>query len=160
MLARGRARRDDDAMTPAVTAPPRERRQKRSNDPLVALHHQLTQARRDGGLEAIVVADDAGLVVAGVGAWAICEELAAYAPILVRAGSAVGGAAQDATDGEAPVARPNRHCGRWAEVVVRPVEVEGQTVLLCARVAGDEAARGAALDAAADGVARILRAAA
>ncbi len=59
-----------------------DRRKRRSSDPLIALHYQLTVARSESELEAIVVADDAGLVVAGAGSWAACEELAAYAPLL------------------------------------------------------------------------------
>src|SRR5262249_3997345 len=72
-------------MTSGLPAPaPSERRRRRSDDPLVALHYQLAHARQEGQLEAIVVADDAGVVVAGAGAWATCEELAAYAPILAQ----------------------------------------------------------------------------
>ena len=47
-----------------------DRRRKRSDDPLVALHYQLAHARSEGRLDAIVVADDTGVVVAGAGAWA------------------------------------------------------------------------------------------
>src|SRR5258708_7737843 len=67
-----------------VMTPPEDRRRQRSDDPLVALHYQLTHARRDGRLEAVVVADDWGVVLAGAGAWAACEELAAYAPLLAQ----------------------------------------------------------------------------
>lgn len=59
-----------------------ERRTRRSEDPLVALHYKLSATRRDHGLEAIVVADADGLVIAGAGAWPLCEEVAAYAPLL------------------------------------------------------------------------------
>ena len=59
-----------------------ERRTRRSEDPLVALHYKLSATRRDRGLEAIVVADADGLVIAGAGAWPLCEEVAAYAPLL------------------------------------------------------------------------------
>ncbi len=59
-----------------------ERRTRRSEDPLVALHYKLSATRRDCGLEAIVVADADGLVIAGAGAWPLCEEVAAYAPLL------------------------------------------------------------------------------
>lgn len=59
-----------------------ERRTRRSDDPLVALHYKLAKTRRDRGLEAIVVADADGLVIAGAGAWPLCEEVAAYAPML------------------------------------------------------------------------------
>src|SRR5258706_11528759 len=67
-----------------------DRRRKRSTDPLVALHYQLAHARHDGQLEAIVVADTSGVVVAGAGSWAVCEELAAYAPLLAQKSGAVG----------------------------------------------------------------------
>ena len=60
----------------------RERRSKRSNDPLVALHYQLAHTRSQASLDTIVVADDSGVVVAGAGTWAACEELAAMAPFL------------------------------------------------------------------------------
>lgn len=59
-----------------------ERRSRRSHDPLVALHYKLSATRRDGGLDALVVADADGLVIAGAGAWPLCEEVAAYAPML------------------------------------------------------------------------------
>src|SRR5215472_11586768 len=62
----------------------RERRHQRSNDPLVALHYQLAQAGREGKVDAMVVADDSGVLVAGAGPWASCEELAAYAPLLAQ----------------------------------------------------------------------------
>lgn len=63
-----------------------ERRSRRSHDPLVALHYKLSATRREGALDALVVADADGLVVAGAGAWPLCEEIAAYAPILEDAG--------------------------------------------------------------------------
>src|SRR5262249_48619062 len=59
-----------------------DRRLRRSSDPLVALHYQLSSARARGDLDAIVVADPSGVVVAGAGSWPVCEELAAYAPLL------------------------------------------------------------------------------
>src|ERR1700722_12760211 len=62
-----------------------DRRRKRSVDPLVALHYKLAYARKNGALDAIVVADSSGVVVAGAGSWATCEELAAYAPLLAGA---------------------------------------------------------------------------
>lgn len=64
-----------------------ERRTRRSDDPLVALHYKLAKTRNDRGLDAIVVADADGLVIAGAGAWPLCEEVAAYAPMIGDAGS-------------------------------------------------------------------------
>jgi hypothetical protein len=119
-----------------------DRRRKRSQDPLVALHYQLAQARHEGRLEAIVIADDAGVVVAGAGAWAVCEELAAYAPLLAQ-GVWV----------EPGMARGSRVAELRTEVDVQPVEFEGQRVLLCARGGW---MRAMAMEKAAEGVARIL----
>src|ERR1700690_2854417 len=61
-----------------------EPRRRRSPDPLVALHYQLSSTRREGALDTIVVADGSGVVVAGAGSWAACEELAAFAPLIAR----------------------------------------------------------------------------
>ena len=60
-----------------------ERRKRRSTDPIIALHHQLAAVRTEASLDALVLADHAGCVVAGVGAWPACEELAAYAPFFI-----------------------------------------------------------------------------
>jgi hypothetical protein len=121
---------------------PTERRRTRSSDPLVALHYQLAFSRREGGLDLVVVADDSGVVVAASGGWAACEELAAYAPLLVRG------------DHGEPGSRPT---GRLAEIGihsdVQAIDVDGQTVLLCARGAR---AKTGAMRHMADGVARIL----
>ena len=141
MLARRGQVRKHSAMTV-----PEERRRQRSQDPLVALHYQLARARHEGSLDAIVVADDAGVVVAGAGAWAVCEELAAYAPILAQSGWREPG-----------LGRPSRVLELDAQVNVHPVEVEGQTVLLCARGA-TRSGTARTMEKAAAGVARILAA--
>ena len=86
------------------------------------------------------------MVVAGAGAWATCEELAAYAPLLAQ-----GQWTEPGLDDTSRVAELR------GEVDVQSVDVDGQTVLLCAR-GGRRAA--AAMDRAAAGVARILRVAA
>lgn len=126
--------------------PSDERRHKRSNDPLIALHYQLVHARTEGSLDAIVVADASGVVVAGAGTWAMCEELAAYAPLLAQ-----GQWTEPGLDDTSRVAELR------GVVDVHPVDVDGQTVLLCAR---GGRRRTAAMDRAAEGVARILRVAA
>jgi hypothetical protein len=120
-----------------------DRRRQRSNDPLVALHYQLVRARREGNLDAVVVADDSGVVVAGAGAWAPCDELAAYAPLLAH-----GVWTEPGAQGTSRLAEMR------TEVDVQPVDVEGQTVLLCAR---GGALRSTTLNRTALGVARILR---
>ncbi len=121
-----------------------ERRRQRSHDPLVALHYQLAHARSEGKLEAIVVADDSGVVVAGAGAWAACEELAAYAPILVQGGWREPG-----------LGRPSRVLEVGDQVDVQPVDIGGQTVLLCGR-GSKRSVTAQAMRQAAAGVARIL----
>lgn len=123
-----------------------DRRRKRSEDPLVALHYQLAHARSEGRLEAIVVADDAGVVVAGAGSWATCEELAAYAPLLAQG-----------VWNEPGATRASRMSELRTEVDVQPVDIGGQTVLLCAR---GGMLRSMAMERAAVGVARILQKAA
>lgn len=136
-----------------------DRRRRRSSDPLIALHYQLSSARARGDLDAIVVADPSGVVVAGAGSWPICEELAAYAPLL-----ADGAWATMSTQVSSRVETLRR------EVDVRLVSVGDQEVLLCARQkkktetletrSALEAGAMPYLDEAAVGVSRILTAAA
>lgn len=134
-----------------------DRRLRRSSDPLVALHYQLSSARARGDLDAIVVADPSGVVVAGAGSWPVCEELAAYAPLL-----ADGAWASMSSDVSCRVEALRR------EVDVRLVAVGEQEVLLCARRGRErrtETVESTAistrdLDEAARGVSRILSAAA
>jgi hypothetical protein len=132
-----------------------DRRRRRSSDPLVALHYQLSSARARGDLDAIVVADPSGVVVAGAGSWPVCEELAAYAPLL-----ADGDWATMSSQVSSRVEVLRR------EVDVRSVSIGGQEVLLCARQKRrTEAVELIAtnqrdLEEAARGVSRILSAAA
>lgn len=99
-----------------------ERRRRRSSDPLVALHYQLSTTRARGELDAIVVADASGVVVAGAGSWPVCEELAAYAPLLAEGSWGI------MTDQVSSRVESLRR-----EVEVRALSVGGQEVLLCAR---------------------------
>ena len=124
-----------------------DRRRKRSDDPLIALHYQLAHARHDGALEAIVVADPSGVVVAGAGAWAVCEELAAYAPLL----------AQGVVWNEPGVGASARMASLRGEVDIETMQIDGVEVYLCARGGG---MRGASIARASAGVSRILRTAA
>lgn len=120
-----------------------ERRRKRSSDPLVALHYQLSRARLDAAVDTLVLADASGVMVAGAGGWAACEELAAYAPLL----------AETAASRE-----PSRFSSLRSEVELRAVSVDGQDVLLCARASRRGPHVGEALARAAVGIARILAA--
>jgi hypothetical protein len=120
----------------------RDRRRRRSSDPLVALHYQLSHARTLGSLDTIVIADDSGVVVAGSGSWAACEELAAYAPLLSRELSETGS---------------SRIATLRDEALVKRLSVGSSTVIVCAKGPKDDAAR-SALDQASAGAARILAA--
>lgn len=122
-----------------------DRRRKRSNDPLIALHYQLAHARHEGDLDAIVVADTSGVVVAGAGSWATCEELAAYAPLLAQGVWVEPGSATT-----------SRVAALRTEIDVQAVDVDGQEVYLCARGGW---MRGPLMAKAAEGVTRILKAA-
>lgn len=128
-----------------------DRRIRRSSDPLVALHYQLSSTRARADLDAIVVADPSGVVVAGAGSWPVCEELAAYAPLLA----------------EGPWAAMNTQVSSRVEALrhevdVRSVAVGEQEVLLCTRhrrrVEAVEVLEAGVrnLDEAARGVTRIL----
>lgn len=128
-----------------------DRRRRRSSDPLVALHYQLAEARSRGDLDAIVVADPSGVVVAGAGSWPVCEELAAYAPLLAE------GAWASMTSQVSSRVETLR-----GEVDVRAVNVGGMEVLLCARQKKKteaievQAVASRDLENAARGVSRIL----
>jgi len=130
---------------------PDERRRRRSSDPLVALHYQLSTTRARGELDAIVIADASGVVVAGAGSWPVCEELAAYAPLLAEG---AWGSMTDQVSSRVDALRD--------QVTVRTLSVGGQEVLLCARrqrrtegLEQRDAANGC-IDEAAAGISRIL----
>lgn len=95
-----------------------ERRIRRSDDPMTALHYQLAFARKEADLEAIVLADSSGCLVAGAGSWPVCEELAAYAPLLAS-GTIHNDASRVATLAE--------------ETEAHAFSIGGAEVILCAR---------------------------
>ena len=122
--------------------PTTERRNRRSDDTITALHYQLAAMRLQGELEALVLVDDSGCLVAGAGAWPTCEELAAYAPLLAHPtevrSRAVG----------------SRVAALHSDVLVQSLSVDGVEVLLCGR--GGSAERARVVDRAAAGCRRIL----
>ncbi len=122
-----------------------DRRRRRSTDPLVALHYQLSTARAQSDLDAIVVADLSGVVVAGAGSWPVCEELAAYAPLLADGAWA---SADDQVSSRLEALR--------GEVDVTPVAVGEQQVLLCTRQKRRSPTPSHDLTETARGVSRIL----
>jgi hypothetical protein len=121
-----------------------ERRRRRSDDAITALHYQLSHTRGEGGLEAVVLVDDTGCLVAGAGAWPLCEELAAFAPLLAdrrAVGNAVVGTRLAAIE---------------PDVFVIPISLDGVQALLCGRGTGLARAPEKLIARAADGCRRIL----
>jgi hypothetical protein len=123
-----------------------ERRLRRSDDVITALHYQLSAVRSRAALEAVVLVDGSGCLVAGAGAWPVCEELAAYAPLLANQG-----ADTNATVG-------SRIAALSGAVDVQTLQVDGGEALLCGR-GGPTAERRASIAHAAIGCRRILTAA-
>lgn len=124
---------------PETTA---DRRRRRSEDPITALHYQLAATRWEADMDALVLVDDAGCLVAGVGSWPVCEELAAFAPLL-----ADPGAIRSAGLG-------TRLAALSPEVELLRLSVDGVAVLLCGRGGNDK--RGSSIARAAAGCRRIL----
>src|SRR5205814_8685457 len=110
-----------------------ERRSRRSDDTMTALHYQLAFARHEGGFEALVLADSSGCLVAGAGAWPTCEMLAAYAPLF---------------------ADPGVLPSDTEPMEVHKLLIDGSEVLLCARGGGTR--RAPSIARAATGCRRIL----
>ncbi|MBN2195920.1 MAG: hypothetical protein JW751_24090 [Polyangiaceae bacterium] len=126
--ARNRARQD--AERPGV------------NDPFARLSRLLEAAREASRAEVVAIADPTGCLVAGAGAWADCEELAAVAPFLLGLldpGSDRPRAANDT--------RPNRYDVMARRREVRRLCIDGLEVLLCGE--GDPDSRRIALEEAA-----------
>jgi hypothetical protein len=132
-----------DVPRPSAPSPSgADRRRRRSDDPITALHYQLAHTRAEAGLDAVVLVDDSGCLVAGAGAWPACEELAAYAPLLANR-AAIGNAAVG-----------SRIKALEAEVTVHTLTVDGCEVVLCGR--GGDPSRQDRMVRAAAGCQRIL----
>lgn len=104
-----------------MNAPTYDRRLRRSDDTITALHLQLSHARFRGGLEALVLVDEVGALVAGAGAWPVCEELAAFAPLLADRSALLHDETRKLTDELRP------------SVALFPFTIDGTSVLLAAR---------------------------
>jgi hypothetical protein len=114
-----------------------ERRIRRSEQRELALRYQIDHVRDQARLEALVLADDAGLVIAESGDRAVCEELAAIAPLLGRT-----------------LGMPMPPLLRGADVAVRTIRVHGQPLFLAS--VGGTVARDAVISSSLRGVERIL----
>src|SRR5215210_1120465 len=119
-----------------------ERRTHRSADALAALSRLLDGARRRSGLDALAVADETGILVAGAGAFRACEQLAAEAPFL------------DGPSAPANDTVPTRLDVLTRRSVALRVSVDGIGVLVCGR--GASAMPGQTLTDVARGCVRIL----
>jgi len=115
-----------------------ERRTKRSTFTSWALRYYLASVARRNQVVAMVVADTAGLLVAGSMRGPEAEELAAVTPLLMR----------EASDGRTLVQRHD------LPMSIERVPVEGESVYLCA--VGDTSRCSSSLDEARKGVERIL----
>jgi hypothetical protein len=115
-----------------------ERRHRRSEQPTMALRYQLEHTREQARLEAVVLADESGLVVGEAGDPAVCTELAAIAPWMLRTAARF----------------PMPPLLRGADVCVRSVHVHGVPLHLAA--IGGSIARDAVIASSLRGVERIL----
>jgi hypothetical protein len=102
----------------------KERRLERSQDPYRALCMQLEHVRVEGELDALVVAIDNGLLVAGAGERSVCEALGAVAPLM----------GSPSFNGRIPGALIGQ------SIEVRSISLEGETVFVASvgRSTGDE----------------------
>jgi hypothetical protein len=91
-----------------------ERRTRRSQDPYRALCIQLEHSRLQGELDALVVAIDNGLLIAGAGERSVCEALGAVAPLM--SSPSFTGRLPGALEGQS--------------VDVRAVSLDGETVYI------------------------------
>jgi hypothetical protein len=116
-----------------------ERRKDRCETTLGALTRLLEAARRRSDLDAVALCDRAGFLVAGAGAARLCDELAAYAPMLAA--------------GETPAndTLPSSLMARERKFRVQRLSIDGIEVLLC-----ESGAQSSDFTALAEGCQRIL----
>lgn len=111
-----------------------ERRVQRSSDPAEALSWWLEATRRKTNLRSVALADSLGMLVAGAGPASECDELAAWAPVVLEG---------DKWPGEPPF-------------TLSGTKIPGFDAYVCAR--GDDAEGALRAADAAAGCSRILRA--
>lgn len=121
-----------------------ERRRRRSRDVALALRYQLDACRGTADMEALVVADEDGLCLAGSGPVETCHEVAAVLPFL-------GG-----RRGDFQGTVLSGHGGM--RVMVKTLKFGASELYVCA-VGGAEERRTGELERSVVGVSRILAAA-
>jgi hypothetical protein len=120
----------------------RERRRRRTEDVMEALHLQLDACRLDGDFEAMVVADEHGMCLASSGLPATCLEIAARLPIIGRKTDGWAGTLLGAAGGVA--------------VAMKKIDLDGATQLYACAVGGEQTRHQGELSRAENGVRRIL----
>lgn len=115
-----------------------DRRAKRSEECAMALRYQLEYSRDRGRLEALVVADDGGLLVASAGAELLCEELGAMAQAF----------------GQTFIPPHDLPSLEGGEIAIRPLRICGEQFYLASL--GGGVARDAILERTKLGIKRIL----
>ncbi len=121
----------------------RDRRQRRTEDVLEALHLQMDACREDGELTAMIVADEHGMCLASSGAVSTCSEIAARLPILGRKAGDFEGVLLGAKGG--------------VPVAMKRIKLDGAELYACA-VGGIKERHAVQLHRAEFGVRRILAA--
>jgi hypothetical protein len=119
----------------------RERRCRRTDDVMEALHFQLDACREDAELTAMVVADDLGMCLASSGALGTCFEIAARLPMLGRKAGDFEGVLLGAKGG--------------VPVAMKRIKLDGTELFACA-VGGIRERHATQLQRAEIGVRRIL----
>jgi hypothetical protein len=118
-----------------------DRRRDRTRNALEALTRLVEASRRRSGLEAVTVSDPSGLLLAGAGAHRLCEELAAWAPVMAR------GADNDTV--------PSSLDSFEGRMRLRRLSIDGLEVVVT--FCGARAEHASELDAVTAGCTRILR---
>jgi hypothetical protein len=96
-----------------------------AHDPIGCLLEALERARYEGSMEALVLADGHGLVIAGAGAVWLCEELAAQAPFVAASTPPANDVLPNSLDALERT--------RWVRI-----HVDGVELLMCGRGGNDE----------------------
>ena len=117
-----------------------DRRKDRTTEALSALTRLLESARKRSGLEALAVAENGGVLLAGAGPARLCDEMAACAPL------AAGPPANDAI--------PTRLDIFERRALVQRLAVDGVEIIVCGVGDGEKTRR--ELGTVAAGCTRIL----
>jgi hypothetical protein len=121
-----------------------ERRLRRTEDVMDALHFQLDACRQDAELTAMVIADDYGMCLASAGAVGTCSEIAARLPMLGRKAGDFEGVLLGSLGKQGGV-----------PVAMKRIKIDGTDLFACA-VGGNASHHAAQLSRAELGLRRIL----